>query len=79
MARSAARTGIAETYRYSESDLALRPEVGTQPQFRKCKPPATYRYASLLSPAASLPRMYNLRLPNLLLINAPFGRKAHVH
>lgn len=31
--------------------MALRPEVGTQPQFRKKKPPATYRYDSSLSPS----------------------------
>jgi adenine-specific DNA-methyltransferase len=31
----------------------MRPEVGTQPQFRKKKPPATYRYDSSLSPALS--------------------------
>jgi adenine-specific DNA-methyltransferase len=29
----------------------MRPEIGTQPQFRKKKPPATYRYDSSLSPA----------------------------
>lgn len=29
----------------------LRPEVGTQPQFKKKKPPKTYRYDSSLSPA----------------------------
>ena len=29
----------------------MRPEVGTQPQFRKKKPPATYRYDSSLSPS----------------------------
>ena len=51
MARSAARTGRTETYRHPESDLALRPEVGTQPQFRKKKPPATYRYDSSLAPS----------------------------
>ena len=28
----------------------MRPDVGTQPQFRKKKPPATYRYDSSLSP-----------------------------
>jgi adenine-specific DNA-methyltransferase len=31
----------------------MRPDVGTQPQFRKKKPPATYRYDSSLSPALS--------------------------
>jgi len=51
MARSAARAGRTETYRHPESDLALRPEVGTQPQFRKKKTPAAYRYDSSLSPA----------------------------
>jgi adenine-specific DNA-methyltransferase len=29
----------------------MRPDVGTQPQFRKRKPPATYRYDSSLSPS----------------------------
>lgn len=29
----------------------MRPEVGTQAQFKKKKPPKTYRYDSLLSPA----------------------------
>jgi len=51
MARSTARSARTETYRYPESDMALRPEVGTQPQFRKRKPPATYRYDSSLSPS----------------------------
>ena len=36
---------------YPESDLALRPEIGTQPQFRKKKPPQRYRYDSSLSPS----------------------------
>ncbi len=40
-----------ETYRHPEAESLLRPEVGTQPQFRKKKPPATYRYDSSLSPA----------------------------
>jgi adenine-specific DNA-methyltransferase len=41
----------AESYRYPEAESPLRPEVGTQAQFRKKKPPATYRYDSSLSPA----------------------------
>jgi adenine-specific DNA-methyltransferase len=40
----------AETYKHEEEAL-LRPEVGTQAQFRKRKPPRTYRYDSSLSPA----------------------------
>src|SRR6266545_8221603 len=40
----------AETYKHEEEAL-LRPEVGTQAQFTKRKPPKTYRYDSSLSPA----------------------------
>jgi adenine-specific DNA-methyltransferase len=40
----------AEPYRHGDEAL-LRPEVGTQAQFRKRKPPKTYRYDSSLSPA----------------------------
>ncbi len=44
---------IAENYRYPdpEFDSPMRPEVGTQAQFKKKKPPQTYRYDSSLSPA----------------------------
>src|SRR5437867_6573744 len=42
---------IAESYRYPESDSPMRPEVGTQAQFKKKKAPRTYRYDSSLSPA----------------------------
>src|SRR3989304_244035 len=41
----------ARSYRHTEADSPLRPDVGTQAQFRKKKPPATYRYDSSLSPA----------------------------
>ncbi len=51
MARSAARSARTENYNHPQADLALRPEVGTQPQFRKKKPPATYRYDLSLAPA----------------------------
>jgi very-short-patch-repair endonuclease/DNA modification methylase len=40
-----------ETYQHPEADSPLRPEVGTQAQFRKKKPPTTYCYDSSLSPA----------------------------
>src|SRR5437016_4319009 len=40
----------AEAYSHDEEAL-LRPEVGTQAQFKKRKPPKTYRYDSSLSPA----------------------------
>jgi hypothetical protein len=34
---------IAEGYRHPDQTLLLRPEVGTQAQFRKKKPPVTAR------------------------------------
>ena len=41
----------AKPYRHPESDSPMRPDVGTQAQFRKKKEPKTYRYDSSLSPA----------------------------
>ncbi|MGB9885632.1 MAG: site-specific DNA-methyltransferase [Moorellales bacterium] len=41
----------AEPYRHPEAELPLRPDAGTQAQFRKHKPPVRYRYDSSLSPA----------------------------
>jgi adenine-specific DNA-methyltransferase len=42
--------GKAESYKHPTADSPMRPEVGTQPQFKKKKPPKTYRYDSSLSP-----------------------------
>jgi adenine-specific DNA-methyltransferase len=39
-----------ESYRHKDAESLLRPDVGTQAQFRKKKPPAPYRYDSSLSP-----------------------------
>ncbi len=41
----------AESYSHTESTVLLRPDVGTQAQFKKKKPPERYRYDSSLSPA----------------------------
>src|SRR3972149_12332716 len=41
----------AKSYRHTEADSPLRPDVGTQAQFKKKKPPVTYRYDSSLSPS----------------------------
>jgi len=41
----------AKSYKHPEAESLLRPDVGTQVQFRKKKPPSTYRYDSSLSPA----------------------------
>ena len=50
-ARKRAAGKAGEDYRHPTSDLPLRPEVGTQAQFKKKKPPKTYKYDSSLSPA----------------------------
>src|SRR5881296_3564065 len=46
-----ARSARAETYSHPEATSLLRPDVGTQAQFKKKKPPKTYRYDSSLAPA----------------------------
>jgi adenine-specific DNA-methyltransferase len=42
-----------EVYRHPEATSPLRPEIGTQAQFRKKKPPTTYKYDSSLAPELS--------------------------
>ena len=41
----------AKSYAHPEAHALLRPDAGTQAQFRKKKPPVRYRYDSSLSPA----------------------------
>jgi adenine-specific DNA-methyltransferase len=41
----------ARSYKHPESESPMRPDVGTSGQFKKHKPPKTYRYDSSLSPA----------------------------
>src|SRR5277367_92990 len=41
----------AKNYQHTESESPMRPEVGTQAQFKKKLPPKTYRYDSSLSPS----------------------------
>jgi adenine-specific DNA-methyltransferase len=41
----------AETYQHPESTSPMRPEVGTQAQFKKKKPPEKYRYDDSLAPS----------------------------
>jgi adenine-specific DNA-methyltransferase len=50
-ARPRASGKTADTYTHPDQTMAMRPEVGTQAQFRKKKPPVTYRYDSSLAPA----------------------------
>src|SRR5437879_11905618 len=49
--KKSAKSPEAESYQHPESDSPMRPDVGTQAQFKKKKPAATYRYDSSLSPA----------------------------
>src|SRR5437870_5912390 len=48
--QSGVRPKQAESYRHSEATNLMRPDVGTQAQFKKKKPPQIYRYDSSLSP-----------------------------
>jgi adenine-specific DNA-methyltransferase len=51
-ASKAPRTAkIAEGYTHPDQTVLMRPEIGTQANFRKKKPPVTYRFDSSLSPA----------------------------
>jgi adenine-specific DNA-methyltransferase len=43
----------AESYRHDENEALLRPDAGLQAQFKKKKPPKTYRYDSSLDPEMS--------------------------
>ena len=59
----------AESYRHPEADSPLRPDVGTQPQFKKKKAPVTYRYESSLSPSLDWDGQNSTR--ELVLIRKP--------
>ena len=48
--RRPAASKEAASYTHPQADMPLRPEVGTQAQFKKHKPPQTYHYDSSLSP-----------------------------
>ena len=50
-AKQPAKSQQAESYNHPEAKSLLRPDVGTQAQFRKKKPPTIYRYDSSVSPA----------------------------
>lgn len=50
-ARGSAPDVRADSYRHPEAQLATRPDVGTQAEFRRKKPAKTYKYDSSLSPA----------------------------
>src|SRR5690606_21009096 len=49
-AQAGANAG-AKSYSHPESDALMRPDVGTQAQFKKKKEPKKYRYDSSISPS----------------------------
>src|SRR5207247_9049416 len=46
-----AKTKQAQNYRHPESESLMRPDVGTQAQFKKKLPPKKYHYNDSLSPS----------------------------
>lgn len=48
-----AQSQVAGSYEHKTADSPIRPDVGTQAQFKKRKPPKTYRYDTSLDPALS--------------------------
>jgi adenine-specific DNA-methyltransferase len=51
--KSALKSNETNSYQHPTSSALMRPEVGTQAQFRKKKEPVKYRYDSSLDPALS--------------------------
>lgn len=51
MASRTKQPKAAKNYRHPESESPMRPEVGTQAQFKKKLPPKKYRYDDSLSPS----------------------------
>ena len=48
--KPARKKADVDEYRHEDATSPMRPDVGTQPQFKKKKPPASYRYDSSLAP-----------------------------
>jgi len=51
--KSAKKKAAVDEYRHEDATSPMRPDVGTQPQFKKKRPPASYRYDSSLAPELS--------------------------
>src|SRR5690349_15480891 len=66
----------AVSYKYPEAKSLMRPEVGTQAQFKKKKPPKTYRYDSSLSPALDWDASNSAREPGEQLIKQVLDAKS---
>jgi adenine-specific DNA-methyltransferase len=50
-AQKHAKSKTAKNYRHPESESLMRPEVGTQAQFKKKKEPHKYHYDDSLAPS----------------------------
>jgi adenine-specific DNA-methyltransferase len=48
--KGTAKPAEVDAYRHPEATSPMRPDVGTQAQYKKRKPPKTYRYDSSLAP-----------------------------
>ena len=64
----------SESYKYPEASSLSRPDVGTQAQFKKRKPPKTYKYDSSLAPALEYDGKNPAREQGEMLI-AELGRR----
>src|SRR5437660_1193398 len=69
----------ARSYKHPEADSPMRPDVGTQGQFKKKKPPRTYRYDSSLSPALEWDGQNSAREQGETLIAELGQRLARIH
>ena len=72
---TAEKAAPAEDYRHPTASSPLRPDIGVQPQFKKKKPPKTYRYDSSLSPSLEWDREGDARERGEALIAQILGAK----
>ena len=66
----------AESYTHVTADVASRPEIGTQSQFRQKRPPKTYKYDSSLSPGLDWDGQNAAREQGEALIQRILGAKS---
>ncbi len=74
--KPAAKKNQAAPYKHPEAKSLMRPEVGTQAQFKKKKSPKTYRYDSSLSPALDWDAKSPAREQGETLIKRVLGAKS---
>ena len=62
------KSKVANNYRHPKSESLMRPDVGTQAQFKKKLPPKKYRYDDLPSPSGEWDGQNPVREQGELLI-----------